>query len=574
MYLKKSKMSDGRIYLSITEGVYDPVKKRNKTRNVQNLGYLDKLMKEHDDPIAHFSRVVEEMNQKKKVDKVAYTIEIDGKDRVECNARKNLGYVALSAIYHELGINKFLANRQQSLDVEYNLNAIMRLLVFSQILTPGSKKKAYENREWFFERSDFTMTDMYRSLSRIAKYKNALQLWIHERIAANGGRDTSVVYYDVTNYYFEIDEQDELKRKGICKSHTPNPIVQMGLLLDNEGMPMAYQLFPGNANDCTTLLPVITRIRKEYGAGKVIVVSDKGLNSAKNAYYLANRRGGYVFSQSVRKGTAELKKYVLDPRGYTQSNDNGYKMKSRQFTRAVEFEDDNGNVIKANIAEKQVVVFSPKYAERAKKDRLAAIMKAYSIIQNPGKFNKKNTYGAAKYVRQLDFDKKTGEIVKAKSVLAFNDALLAEEEKYDGYYVIVTNHQAKPDQWVIDTYHELWRIEETFRISKSDIETRPIRASRHDRIEAHFLICFVSLVILRLLQKRLNYEFSTTRIINDLANTCCTRVKDNILMIDYPHEDIPAAIGTLLNFDFSQRFYTQADIKNIFARVKISPFAQ
>jgi len=569
MYLKKTPARNGRTHLSIAEGYYDPIKKQSRTKTIQKLGYLDELAKEYPNPIEYFSASIAQMNEKRKQDKITTTIIIEENDRIEKNNRKNFGYCALSAIYHELEIHRFFANRQESLNVEYNLNSIMRLLVFARIIEPSSKKKAFENKERFFERSDFNISDMYRALSKLAVYKEALQLWMHERISANMGRDTSLVYYDVTNYYFEIDEQDNLRRKGVCKEHRPNPIVQMGLLMDNDGLPVAYQLFPGNTNDCTTLLPIIKRIRQKYGTGKVIVVSDKGLNTAKNAYYLANKRGGYVFSQSVRKGTAALKKYVLDPKDYEESTDefSGFKKKSRQFTRHIEFKDDNGQEVKATLSEKQVVIYNPKYAAKAKKDRMAAILKAQAIINNPQNFNKQNTHGAAKYIRQINFDKNTGEIVKAKSILTFNEDLLAEEEKYDGYYVIVTNHHLKSDQWVIDSYHELWRIEETFKVTKSDIEARSVYVSRQDRIEAHFLICFVALLIIRLLQKKLDNQFSTTKIIHCLSETLCFPVKNNIYLFDY-YDDVSKSLGSLLNIDFNQKFRTLADIKNIFARMK------
>jgi len=559
------------MYLSIAEGHYDSKTKRTRTVNVKKLGYLDELMKDYPDPIAHFNEVVAEMNsQAKTADNAMVTISINKAQRVESDARKNFGYVALSAIYHELEIHRFMANRQQSLKVEYNINSIMRLLVFARMTSPGSKKKAYDEREWFFERSDFESMDMYRALSKISKFRDALQVWMHERIVASYGRDTSVVYYDVTNYYFEIDEQDDLRKKGVSKEHRPDPIVQMGLLLDNSGIPMAYQLFPGNANDCTTVLPIIKRVRKDYRPGQTIVVSDKGLNSQKNAYYLANRRGGYVFSQTVRGGTAELKRYVLNPNGYKHDDANpGYKRKSRQHTREVKFEDDNKHVIKARIAEKQVVVYSPEYDRRAKADRAQAVRKARAIIKNPRDFNKQNTYGAAKYVRQIVYDEKSGEIIEAKSTLTFNDELLAEEEKYDGYYVIVTNKHSYSDQWVIDTYHELWRIEETFKVTKSDLEVRPIYLSRQDRIEAHFLICYVSLVIIRLLQKRMNNTFSSSKILDSLSKTCCSHLKDNIHLFDYS-DDVTRQIGSLLDIDFDQKFRTRAEIKNIFSRVKSS----
>ena len=405
MYLKKTKKPNGRLYLSIVEGRRDRETKNSRTVTIQKVGYLDELEKEYTDPIAHFTSVVSEMNRTKADEKAALTITIDSNLRVEGNERRNFGYLALSAIYHELGVHRFLAGRQQSAGVEYNMNQIMRLLVFSRLLTPGSKKKAFENRDWFFERSDFSQIDMYRALGKFAKYKDALQLWLHKRIQDTYGRDTSVVYYDVTNYYFEIDEQDELRRKGVSKEHRPDPIVQMGLMMDNNGIPVAYQLFSGNSNDCTTLLPVIKRIRREFGTGKAIVVSDKGLNTGKNAYYLANSRGGYVFSQSVRGGNAELKKYVLKETGY-EHLESGFKKKSRQHTRQVEFEDENGKTIKANIAEKQVVFYSPEYDRRAKADRAAAIRKAQAIVQNPKNFNKKthmaqpNTFAKSNMTRK------------------------------------------------------------------------------------------------------------------------------------------------------------------------------
>lgn len=566
MYLKKTPTKNERIYLSIVEGHYDPKTKRSKTVTIQKLGYLDELTKEHLDPIAHFTMVIAEMNQAKAASRASITVAVDNTQRVEGNIRKNFGYVVLSAVYHELEIHRFLANRQQSLDIAYNLNSIMRLLVFSRLLSPGSKKKAFDERDWFFERSDFGISDMYRSLSKFAVFKEALQLWIHERITANYGRDTSVVYYDVTNYYFEIDEQDELRKKGVSKEHRPEPIVQMGLLMDNAGIPVAYQLFPGNTNDCTTLLPVIKRIRKQYGTGKAIVVSDKGLNTQKNAYYLANSRGGYVFSQSVRGGNAELKKYVINDNDYEQISPD-FKKKSRQFTRLVDFTDDNGRQIKATIAEKQVVFYSRDYDMKAKADRQAAIKKARAIIQNPKNFNRQNTYGAAKYIRQIEYDKSTGEIIEAKSILAFNDDFLAEEETYDGYYVIVSSRHFESDDWLIDTYRGLWRIEETFKVTKSDLEARPVYVSRHDRIEAHFLICFISLVIIRLLQMKLNNEFSVNRILDSVCKTCCSHMKENIHMFDFC-DDVMNHLGVLFDIDFGRKFRTQAEIKNIIAKVK------
>jgi transposase len=567
MYLKKSNRKNGRVYLSIADGYHDPKKGYSRTVNIKKIGYLDTFLDQYDDPIVHFEEVVAQMNSEKKASKQQQSYDYDPDETFDGDNSKNLGYAVLSYIYHELEIDTFFNSRQRSIGAEYNLNSIMRLLVFSRLLYPDSKKKDFENRSKFFERFDFTLDDLYRSLTRFSKFREELQLWIHERVTSDYGRDTTITYYDVTNYYFEIDKQDKTRRKGVCKEHRPNPIVQMGLFMDNSGLPVAYQLFPGNNNDCTTLIPILKRIRREFGVGKAVVVSDKGLNTAKNAYYLANSRGGYVFSQSVRGGTQELKEYVLKNVGYEQFGDD-YKKKSRQFTRKVEFEDELGKTVKANIAEKQVIFYSRDYDRRAKADRAAAVTKAKTLIANPDKFNKYNSYGAAKYIKHIEFDEETGEIIKAKSVIAFDEEKLAEDEKYDGYYVIVTSKCDATDEWVIDTYKELWRIEETFKVTKSDLEARPVYVSREDHIESHFLTCFVALVIIRLLQKKLGGRYSSEKILSGLSKTCCSNTDANRYVANYNDEAV-VEIGKLFGIDFRKKNRTLAEIKNIIANSKL-----
>ena len=567
MYLKKSKRKNGRIYLSIADGYYDPQKGHTRTKNIEKIGFADAFSNQYEDPIVHFEEVVARMNADKKAQNYTPTITINAEEKFDGNNCKNIGYAILSYFYHELDIHKFFANRQRNIDTEYNMNSIMRLLVFSRMLSPGSKKKAFDEREWFFERCDFSLNDLYRSLTRFSKFRDAIQLWIHERITANFGRDTSITYYDVTNYYFEIDKQDNLRRKGVCKEHRPNPIVQMGLFMDNSGLPIAYELFAGNNNDCTTLLPIFKRIRQEYGIGKAVVVSDKGMNTHKNAYYLANSRGGYVFSQSVRGGTKELKEYVLKESEYEWLG-NDFKKKSRQFTRHAEFKDDNGNTVKADIAEKQVIFYSRDYDKKAKSDRAAAVRKAEMLLKNPDKFNKYNTHGAAKYIKHIEFDESTGEIIKIRSTLEFNEEVLAEEKKYDGYYVLSTSRYDATDDWVISTYKELWRIEETFKVTKSDLEARPVYVSREDHIEAHFLTCFLSLVIIRLLQKKFGNKFTAEQILKGLSKTCCSRLENNYFVSNY-NDDVVKEIGDAFDIDFRKKYRTLAEIKNIIAKTKL-----
>ena len=567
MNLRKDTKKNGRVYLSIGHGYRDKDGKV-KSKTVKTLGYVDSLMEQYPDPIAHFEEVVRQMNKEAENDKKADVILFDRHEELEIGAtERNLGYAALSAIYHELEIDVFTNNHQRGLKVEYSINSIMRLLVYARVLRPGSKRRAYGMRGWFFDKSDFSLDDVYRSLEYIAKMKDTLQLWVHEHILSKCGRDTTFVYYDVTNYYFEIDEEDEMRRNGVCKEHRPDPIVQMRLFMDNDGIPMSYRLFPGNNNDCTVLVPHMAAIRQQYNVGKMVIVADKGMNTANNVYYISNGRGWYIFSQTVRGGSKELKEYVLKGDGYVWSGED-YKSKSRQFTRHVKISQGDGKPpIEADISEKQVVFYSRDYDKKAKRDREKAVRKAKDIVANPSGFNKYNTYGAAKYVDNLEFDADTGEIVKTASVLRFNESKLMEDEKYDGYYMIVTNCFNKPDGWVIEKYRGLWQIEETFKITKSDLEARPVFLSRWNHIEAHFLICFIALTIIRILQKRLGGKHPVPKLIESLSRACCAHIDANRYMGCY-YDAVLKDVGDALGIDFSKKYRTLSDIRKLIGDTK------
>jgi transposase len=232
------------------------------------------------------------------------------------------------------------------------------------------------NKDAFFDNFNFSLDDVYDALTHFDKISGALQQHLHEQVTKQYARETDLAYYDVTNYYFEIDEQDELRRKGVSKEHRPDPIVQMGLFMDSEGIPISYNLFPGNTNDCETLIPQTKDLRRDFGIGRVIVVADKGLNTARNCYFNThNLKNGYVFSQSVRGGHKELKDYVLEQSGY-QVNKEGFKIKSRIYPREIELERADGGKFKTRIDEKQVIFYSPDYDRKAKTDRAATVAKA------------------------------------------------------------------------------------------------------------------------------------------------------------------------------------------------------
>jgi transposase len=568
MYLKKStSKKTGRTYLSIVNSYYDNKAKQSRTTTIRSIGFLDELEKVYDDPVSFFTEEVGKLNEEKENNKVNLCISL--KDTLPLNAdnRKNFGSAALSKIYHELEIDTFLKNRQRHTKEEYDANAIMKLLVYSRLLYPASKKKTFEDKGIFFEKFDFTLDDIYRCLSFFNKHSDTLQLWLHECIKRQYNRNTDLVYYDVTNYYFEIDEQDDLRRRGVSKEHRPDPIVQMGLFIDSDGLPITYKLFPGNNPDKTTLIPALGQIQRDYSLGRIIVVADKGLTTGDNIWYILSAKNGYVLSYSVRGSDKEFKDYVLDDNGYINKGDD-FKIKSRLYPREIQVTATNGRKIKKTVHEKQVIFYSPKYAEKAKQDRAAALAKAKDLIKNPAKYNKSTTYGAAKYVKNLTFDGNTGEILEsARQHLAFDEEKLREEEKFDGYYAIVTSEYKESDEKIIETYRGLWKIEESFKVTKSDFESRPVFLSLKEHIDAHFLTCFISLLIIRILENRLKGKYPVPAILESLIKSSCSHVQENYYVFDY-YNEVLADIGNELNIDFSKKFMKLTDIKKILGETK------
>ena len=574
MYLNiMNNKKTGKTRLSIRRG-YRDVNGKVKNITIQNLGDLEVLKKDYDDPISHFKEVVKKMNEEEQQINLPITVKINKNEKLEegTNNYKNFGYVALSKIYHELEIDKFLIHRFKSRNVsEFKINNIVKLLVFARALFPESKKSTYENRNMFFENTNFSLEEVYNTLTYIEPFKEQLQKYIYDHIQEQYKPNNECVFYDVTNYYFEIDDPDELRKKGVSKEHKTSPIVQMGLFMDTLGLPMCYKLFEGNTTDCLTLKPMVQELQKNYDVGRVIVVADKGLNTGNNIAYNKAIGNGYVMSLSIRGANSEMKEYVLKEDGYTYNKDKTYKRKSRFYPREITItkKDKNGKVIKTKttVDEKQVIFWSADYAKRAKMERQPAIEKAKDLIGNVQKYNQKNCVGASKYVKHLVFDKKTGEIIEAKSQLSLDLDKIAEEEKYDGYYAIVTSEMDKTDDEIIDIYRGLWRIEETFKVTKSELESRPVYVSRQEHIEAHFLTCFIALVLSRVLQHKLDKKYSVGKILESLQQCCCFNIQENIYQFIY-YDAILKDIGSVTNIDFSVKNRNLQNIKNILGSTK------
>ena len=570
MYLKQTKQKNGRIHLDITDSYYDKEKKKTRQITIENLGFLDELEKQYDDPIAHFQKKVEKLKEEKKARQAPINFTFYDSDRlcVGDNLRKNFGYTALSKVYHELELDKFLNNRQRHTKESYDANTIMKMLVYSRILFPASKKASFNHRDRFFEKTNYSLDDVYRCLSFLNKHRETIQVWMNDKIKENYGRDTSLIYYDVTNYYFETDAQNDLLHKGVSKEHRPNPIVQMGLFMDNNAIPITYELFSGNTNDCLTYRPNFGRIKKQFDLGRVICVADKGMTTGDNIWYTINTptHDGYVFSMSIRGAEKSLKEYVLDEDGYEWMGTE-YRRKSRKCPRTIQVTSTSGKKIKKQVDEKQVVFWSEKYAARAKAEREAALTKAKDLTTHPGNYTRATSYGAAKYVKKVDYDKETGEILTSSSILDIDDELIRQEEALDGYYLLLTSEMDTPDDRVIDMYRGLWKIEESFKVTKSELEARPVYVWTREHIEAHFLTCFVALTISRILELKLEHKYSTERMIDSLSKAECSLLQQNYYVFDY-YDEVLRDIGNATGIDFSKRLRTLGEIKQVIAESK------
>lgn len=600
MYLRQIKRPQG-IYLAIQESYYDSLKKQSRTRTIESIGYLDNLRKEYEDPIAFFSQKAAAMTAEKKKEK-SKTIVIDGSEKMDTNTDDilNVGYGILKHLYKELELDKFWNWKSRNLSVEFSVDQIFRLLVFSRILCPASKKGTFDNQNFYFEDfGDFSLDDIYHALDIICKNNEALQKWIFDHSEKLYDRDLSVSYFDCTNYYFDIgrSDMDSFDEKGNCvdkegnivdakyrkrgpeKNHRPDPIVEMGLLMDRNGIPLAFDLFPGNESEKVHMRPIINRIKQDFSNTRIIFVADRGLNTSDNIYYLngdnkcdVNQRDGYVYGQSVRGADAEFRNWVLAS-GYkkdTVKTEDGKEIffihKSRIYPKELHV-----NVTKpgqrkpgkktVKVDQKQMVYYSEKYAKKQKADREVMIERAKDLIKHPKKYDRVTSAGSAAYILNIAFDKSTGEIVDGKN-LELNLTKVREEAKYDGYYSIVTSELNMSDFEMRDVYHGLSKIEETFKISKTEFSSRPIFVRTNEHIDAHFATCFTSLVLIRLLQAKLGNRYPAGKIIESLKKYCCVPLDANNYKFTY-FDEILKTCGNAFNLELDNRYRTRQQIQRI-----------
>lgn len=612
MHLNQIKNSStGRVYLSYAISYRDPVTKKNRHKVVEKIGYLDEFVDLYEDPIAHFKAEANRKTQEEKQQNRQLSVTFSIADRIENRGpedrnRKLLGTAPICKLYHDLEIDYFINNRRRYTKATYNHNAILRLLIYERILhhrSRSSRLSAWEHRGHHFEKFDFSLEDVYKALGFFENYRLPLLRHLDRQMRKHHGRTGELFFYDVTNYYFEIDDNDQegMRRRGASKEHRPKPIIQLGLFMDQRGYPITYDLFRGNMNDSQTFKPMTKSSRKDFGIDKVIYIADKGMMCGDNVADCILNHQGYIISNSVRKASAEYKKYVLDQRDYVWLGDD-YMYKERYIPRAIRITGEDGKKRYCRINERQIVFWSRKYQQKARYDRSRTIEKARNTAENAQDNScVKNTHGAAKYLKEEFVDLATGEIIKLTkkeilALVAFDEQRLINDEALDGYYIICSNvigTLAEERAWtgeyryrkydnffqlnkdvsaleIIDLYKGLWKIEESFKITKSTLHARPVFVSKEKHIKAHFLICFISLLILRLLEQEVcESKFSVQALANELSNSWGTRLPQGWFLFDY--EDpmgILAHIGKKIGIDFGQQVRTPDELKKLFGAMK------
>ena len=605
MFLKQSK-SHNRIYLSFVQGYRDETGKI-KHKTIKKIGYLDELEKQFDNPIEYFKNIAKEKNS---IEITEYTIKNLNTKTIDENVNsKNLGYIVLKKIYKELQIDNFLSNEQKKLKMQYDLNKIFELLIFSRILFPGSKNETFNNKDVFFEKFDFSLKDLYRSLDYFNDFKDDILKLIWDNTKDKYNRDTSISYYDTTNYYFEISYNDEdlidengtilekgYRKKGPSKEHRKTPIISMGLLMDKIGIPLSYDLFPGNESEKLQMRPALKSTKAKYGIKKTIIVADRGQNTSDNLVFIAGKNDddhtnhdGYVYGQSIIGADMEFKTWAISQDGFINDyvydedgnlvtykerieDENGkllryeekpviFKHKSRVYAKKVKIKKDNKRKVNYTVYQKQMIYYSKQYADRQKHERENAIKKAKDLIENPGKYTQATSYGCTKYINNIRFDEETGEIPKGLELSLKLDKI-KEEEKFDGYYSIVTSEKDLSDKEIRDIYKGLWKIEESFKITKSNLETRPVYVWTKEHIEAHFLTCFISLVIIRLLEYKTNRKYSTRKMIDSLKKFNSTNIEHDIYLQNFSN-GIIKDFEKIFDINLSRKYLTLSEIKKI-----------
>lgn len=525
-FLKKTKNKKG-TYLQIYESYYDPERKGGAHRSYKPIGYVHELQADGiDDPIAFFGDEVSKLNdeyKKRKQEEKARQISDESPEKL-------LGYFPLKNLNDSLGCKKYIDLMQTSTDFRFNIFDMLSALVYSRVVQPCSKSKTFtEVIPKLFEKHDFSLDQLYYGLEYIGEeYQKIIEIYNHQ-VEQKYKFDTSHSYFDCTNFYFEIDKEDDFRLKGPSKENKKEPIVGLGLLLDANQIPLGMKMFPGNESERPVIRTIIDDLKQRNNiSGRTIQVADKGLNCVNNILHALKNGDGYIFSKSVKMLPETEKTWVLLENDYADvKNKKGevlYRIKECVDDFSYTYTDTDGHKKSFKLTEKRIVTFNPKLAEKQKYEINRQVEKAKMLKANEAK---KSEYGdCAKYVTFVSTDKK-GTKTDGKVKVEMNEKAIENAKALAGYNMIVTSEIRMKASEIYDAYHNLWRIEESFRIMKSQLNARPVYVQKKETIIGHFLICYLAVLLTRLLQIHvLNDDYGTEELFSFMHDFRIAKISD------------------------------------------------
>jgi len=540
---------------------------KRTTKIVEKLGTHDELIEKlgGKDPVKWAEEYIEELNKKEKDEKNDVLVRYSPSKQINPGQQRlfNGGYLFLQKIYHQLGIHGISESISKKYKFTFNLDSILSRLVYGRIIFPSSKLATYDLSSRFIEQPDFDIQHVYRALDVISKETDFIQSELYKNSLKLSKRNTGVLYYDCTNYFFEIEEESGLREYGHSKDHKPNPIVQMGLFMDGDGIPLAFDIHSGKTNEQKTLKPLEKRILSDYKLSRFVVCTDAGLSSVENRKFNDMGNRAFITTQSVKMLKDHLKGWALDPRGWMYGDDGkAYdisKLDEEKDYLKIFFKErwfnENG------LEQRMIVTYSLKYRNYKMQIRENQVQRAADVIEkNPGKLKKSSSNDYKRFIEKINVTT-DGEVAE-KELLSIDKTLVTKEAMYDGFYAVCTNLEDEVGD-IIRVNQRRWEIEECFRIMKSEFKSRPVYLSRDERIKAHFTTCFLSLVVYRYLEKALGSKFTTCEIIKGLRDMNFYEVPGEGLIPTYIRNDFTDALHDSFGFRTDYQILKTKQVKNI-----------
>ena len=562
-FLKKSKLKKG-TYLQIYESFYDPERKDTAHKSYKAIGYVDELKEKGiEDPISHYKEEVAKLNQQHKEKRRKESERKISEETPE----KFVGYFPLKCINDSLGIKNYMDLMQSATGLQFSLYSLLSSLVYSRTVCPCSKSKTFENvLPRLFETHDFSLNQLYSGLEYIGlEYEKIIEIYNHQ-IQQKYSSDTSHTYFDCTNFYFEIDREDDLRRKGPSKENRKEPIVGMGLLLDAHQIPIGMKIYPGNESEKPVIRDIIDSLKKRHAvSGRTIQVADKGLNCAGNIVHALRSGDGYIFSKSVKQLPKTEKTWMLLENDYRNvTNRKGevvYRIKECVDDFPYTITTESGRKKTVRLTEKRVVTYNPKLAEKQKYEINRQVEKAKALKASHAK---KSEYGdCAKYVTFIATDK-NGDETTDKIRVRMNQAAIDKAIEVAGYNMLVTSETGMSDSEIYEAYHNLWRIEESFRIMKSQLDARPVYLQKEETITGHFLICYIAVLLTRILQfKILENQHSSEEVFDFFKGFRAAKISEKKYINLTKNSDFIQAFERKTNLSLTSYFLSDSQIKKM-----------